>query len=600
MFYGPPHRSALAFWLLCAMASAAWAFDGARAAANDGAGTASDGAAAPAQDTVILPELTGLKLIDSIGKLQTTGVNETGITVDGLPMLEEPAIREKLQSFLGKPLTESSLRAILQSIIDWYGDQNYPFVDVAPPAGQDVTNGVVQLVVTEFRAGKVTARGNRWFSSDFLTSQVRLKPGDRINIEKLVEDKNWINQNPFRTVNIVAERNQAAGTTDFVVDTVREQFPGRVFASYDNSGTPILGHDRWSLGFNWGDAFWMDQQLSYQFTSSNDFWHSREKVGGVERDPAFVAHALSYMIPLPWRDKLTIFGSYATAVPRLGPDLGLRGVNGQASLRYQMPLPSTQDFDQQIQFGYDFKTSNNNLQFGGFTVSDVTTEIDQFLVIYNATLRDEWGQTGFENSLVYSPGRLTDGNTDLAFALQAGSPAAKANYLYDHFVFTRLTGLPKDRAWVQDLGWFKDTSLLSRFVGQVSNRNLLPSEQLGLGGSESVRGYDERAANGSEGFLVSQELRSPPFSLATAFGADVGGDQTQLAAFWDYGTVWEPTPVTGAPSSTQLQGVGLGFHYIAGPDANFKIDLNYGWQLRKLPGALNHSQFGHISVTIAY
>jgi hypothetical protein len=45
--------------------------------------------------------------------------------------------------------------------------------------------------------------------------------------------------------------------------------------------------------------------------------------------------------------------------------------------------------------------------------------------------------------------------------------------------------------------------------------------------------------------------------------------------------------------------VGLGFHLMSGPDQNIKIDLDYGWQLRKLPGASDRSQFGHVSVVIA-
>jgi hypothetical protein len=36
----------------------------------------------------------------------------------------------------------------------------------------------------------------------------------------------------------------------------------------------------------------------------------------------------------------------------------------------------------------------------------------------------------------------------------------------------------------------------------------LPSEQLGAGGVDSVRGYDERTADGSEGELVTAEETS--------------------------------------------------------------------------------------------
>jgi hypothetical protein len=49
----------------------------------------------------------------------------------------------------------------------------------------------------------------------------------------------------------------------------------------------------------------------------------------------------------------------------------------------------------------------------------------------------------------------------------------------------------------------------------------------------------------------------------------------------------------------ELESVGLGFHLLAGPDANIRIDLDYGFQLRKLPGVNTTSQFGNVSVVIA-
>jgi hypothetical protein len=44
----------------------------------------------------------------------------------------------------------------------------------------------------------------------------------------------------------------------------------------------------------------------------------------------------------------------------------------------------------------------------------------------------------------------------------------------------------------------------------------------------------------------------------------------------------------------------LGYHLIAGPDQNVRIDLDYGFQMHKLPGATDDSQFGHVAVTVAY
>ncbi len=557
-------------------------------------------------DREIVGSLNGLVLISSVSDFRKEPVAASGIVVHDLPMLDDSTIREQLAAYLGKPVTQSTLKAIDQAIITWYRQNKYPFVDVVAPAGQDVTNGVIQILVSETRLGKVTARGNRWFSSEFLVSQVRLEPGDRINIENLEADKNWINQNPFRLVNIVASRSDTPGTTDLTVDTVEEKFPVRAYAGYANNGQLVLGHDRWTLGLTWGNALWHDDQFSYQFTSSDDFWHNREQFAGKQDRPSFAGHAASYELALPWRDKLTVYGSYLESSPLLGPYLGLAGTNAAIGVRYTAKLPSTRKFDELLQGGFEFKSSNNNLEFGGFQVSNITTEVDQFFIEYDATLRDDYGQVDFTNSLVLSPGGITGGNTDAAFAAQicgAGcrGGAPRADYVYDHVVLTRIIGLPQGERLANSLGWFGGVTSITKLVGQVASGNLLPSEQLGAGGVESVRGYDERVANGSQGVILSEELRTPAFSLAKLLlqTESPWNDTTQLGAFVDYAAVSNNHSLPNTPNSEELDSVGLGFHFLAGPDANVRIDLDYGFQLRKLPGAADTSQFGHVSVVVA-
>jgi hemolysin activation/secretion protein len=568
------------------------------------------------EDHVILPELKGLVLIDNLKELKPGGVQGSGVMPKNLPMLDDPAVQDRLKAFIGKPLTQGSVQDLGQVIVNWYREKKYPFVDVAVPAGQDVTNGVVQVVVTESRLGKIGARGNYWFSSDFLESQVRLQKGDRINIENLEEDKNWINQNPFRLVNIVASRGDQPGVTDLTVDTIIEKIPIRPYVGYSNSGVPNLGHDRWDIGFIWGNALWHDDQFSYQFTASDDFFHSREQYPGLPSDPEFTGHSVNYAIALPWRDKIIIYGYYIEAQPKLDApfrgNFGENGTDGSAAIRYAMRLPSTRKFDEHLEFGYEFKTSNNNLVFGGPANSQVapappvTTEIDQFLAEYDATERDDYGQTDVTDSLIWSPGGgITAQNTTALFKQQvgSGSPVAiSSGYLYDHFVATRVTGLPLNSDLSKSLGWFGGVTAITKFVGQVSNGNLLPSEALGAGGAASVRGYDERVVNGSEGLLASQEFRTPTFSLAKMFANTDSpwNDQSQIGVFYDFGMVSNSSPIPNQPNSAELSSLGLGYHLIAGPDQNVRIDLDYGFQMHKVPGALDDSQFGHVSVTVAY
>ena len=533
---------------------------------------------------VIIPKLEGLVLQGYAPNFSRNPLARGGISIENLPLLDVPELKAKLGDFLGKATSFADLQKIQQLIIAWYRDHNRPFVDVSFPE-QDVSTGLVQILVTEFNLGQLRVEGNHWFSSESITSQLHLTSGQPIDASLLQEDLDWLNQNPFRQVSAVAEKSGTLGATDLVLNT-QDRLPLRFYAGYENYATPTLGRNYWTLGVNWGQVFGSDQQLSYQLTASDNFWS----------DPGhatIAAHSITYVAPLPWRDKINIFGSYGEARPLLGPDLGLVGISGQASFRYILTLPKNtflgwlpQGLSHDLQFGYDFKTSNNNLSFGGVEVSNVTTEVDQFPIMYEANLQTDYGITSLSNTLVFSPGGLTSGNADTVFQQQASNPLASARYAYDMLNIVQMTRLPYDASWVM------------RLTGQVATTNLLPSEQLGAGGHDTVRGYNERDANGSAGFLVSQELRSPVFSLLKdRLGTGIA-DQAQLLVFWDYGSVRDAQFTPGGPPSIKLSSLGVGARYTLGQYLDFRID--YGFQQRRLPGSSSLNSMLQVGLTASY
>jgi hemolysin activation/secretion protein len=307
-------------------------------------------------------------------------------------------------------------------------------------------------------------------------------------------------------------------------------------------------------------------KLSYQFTRSVD--------------GRYDANALSWTAPLPWRDKLLIFGSYEQETPDIGPNFGEAGHSGQASLRYVHTLPWLSWLTEDVQIGYDFKTTNNNLEFGGVRVFANQVEVDQFPLIYEAAFTDPYGQTTFENQLVISPGNLTGGNNTLAF--QAALPGSRPDYLYDRIGLTRVTRLPYRFSWV------------TRAMGQVSDRNLMYSEQLGAGGPESVRGYYTDTALGSEGVLVSEEIRVPPLSLSRLVAhSSRAVDEVQPGVFWDYAHVSQVEPVPSQVNEADLSSIGLDLHLAVGRYLNLSFDV--GWQLHNAPGLTNRVALGDFS-----
>ena len=527
----------------------------------------------PASKRVLLPALKGLVFLNSPTAVVKAGLPvsaaPSGVAIHDLPLLDRPGFRKQIAAAIGKPLTLAGLDQAAEAVTAWYRAHGRPFVDVAVPP-QNISSGVVQIVVEEYRVGAVAVRGNRWFSSGLIRSESGIVPGQTLTLEGLQGDLDWLNRNPFRVVDLTLGPGAAEGTTNATLVT-HDRLPLHVYGTYDNEGVKSLGLSEWGAGFTWGNVAGLDQILSYQLTRA---FSGR-----------YVAHALSWSAPLPWRDQLVIFGSYELQVPEIASGFNDTGRAGQASLRYVHPLPRLSWLRQELSFGYDFKTTNTNLDFGGFTVFSGAAEIDQFPLGYDAVETDPFGQTLLHNDLVLSPGGITGQNTNDAFGLLV--PGATARYVYDRVALTRLTRLPAGFTWI------------ARMEAQVSNRNLLDSEELAGGGPGSVRGYYTDTALGSEGELLSLEIRTPGFSPSGLLGLPLPvKSEAQLGAFWDYANLSQVQPIPDQQNTVDLASVGGDLSYALG--RFISVNTSIGWQLRPPPGTTKTGAFGQVSLVAGF
>ncbi len=204
---------------------------------------------------------------------------------------------------------------------------------------------------------------------------------------------------------------------------------------------------------------------------------------------------------------------------------------------------------------------DNNLEFSGLELLDTAVEIDRFPLIYSASLSDRHGQTEIENQLVFSPGGVTDKNTDAD--LRTLIPGGNASYVYDRLSITRTTQPPRGVVWI------------TRALGQAATDNLPYSEQVGAGGIGGVRGYDTNIALGSQALLLSTELRAPAFRLARGLFED----EMQLGVFFDYADLGQKTYFPDLPGNVRLASVGFNAHYNIA--RNFNLQLEVGSQLRR-------------------
>ena len=525
---------------------------------------------APASDAVLVDALRGLVFLTDRAALRAEGRDATGVVADNLPVLQTPEFEDIARRYLGRPVTLRLLNELSRDLVLHYRRNDRPVVDVLVPE-QNIHNGVVQVLVLEGRLGQVKAEGNLHFSTEQLVRQVRLAPGEPIGGSALLADVSWLNQNPFRQVDLVFARGAQPGQTDVILRT-RDRRPVRFFAGYEDSGNDATGDSRLIAGMNLGNAFGRDHQFNYQLTAAPDF-------------SSLVAHSASYVLPLESsRRVLTVFGSHATSEPELpGGVFSLDGTSWQASARLAFaPISRNVNLTHQFTLGADFKRSNNNLEFGGFQVFANSTEIAQLVAGYNFTHNRPGVTLSGNAQLVWSPGGLTSGNESGRF--RAARAMARADYAYLQFSLERRARLAGE--------W----SLLNRFSGQVSSANLLGSEQLGLGGYINLRGYEEREANGDHGAVLVNELHLPPMTVGQ-FGRANG--RLDPFAFLDAGVAASRDRLPGEPGSLTLASTGVGLNYSLGPTAQLRVA--YGWQLRDSEvsdGRRNHR--GHIGLVIAY
>lgn len=119
--------------------------------------------------------------------------------------------------------------------------------------------------------------------------------------------------------------------------------------------------------------------------------------------------------------------------------------------------------------------------------------------------------------------------------------------------------------WVRLLA--PNTLMLLRLNTQLTMTSLVPFEQFGVGGIDSVRGYRQDALLADNGVFASAELRIPVLRTS-------GSGLLQVAPFADFGVAWNNSNRDNLPSNTTntLTSVGLGLRYSLGDRFTARLD----------------------------
>jgi len=503
-------------------------------------------------DKVLLKEFQGLIVLDDAGKVEQGGADPDTFGIvrnfaNRKSLVYSARFEDIVHQYLGGPVSLRSLNQMSRDIILLYRKRGQPVVDVIIPE-QKISEGTVQIVVIESRIGKVLIEDGCYFDGCELSKWIKCtRRGSAIYEPWIENDLFWLNQSPFRKIGVDLRPGSQEGTTD-IVFTTEDVAPVRGYFGYDDTGVQTLGLSRLYTGFTLGNVFNADDTIGYQYTTDSDFRRLN-------------AHAVTYTNPINRDYTFQTYASWAGVSPTIGGGFLQGGESWQTGFALVRTLEKSRFVDENLSFGFDFKSTNNNLEFGGINVQNSEAELAQLRVgyhLFERDLRDQYSR--FSADAYFSPGRgFSSQNNAAAFSTIRANTAPQ--YMYGRVRYERAKNISDN--------W----QLAFRGVGQITSDRLLFSEMLGFGGYDTVRGYDQRTANGDHGWLASFEFGPRPIPIC------IRGQEGRLRlySFVDSGQAILTGPLPGENAEQTMVSSGVGMRMSVAQNISLRVDYGHGF-----------------------
>ncbi len=460
--------------------------------------------------------------------------------VEGNTVLASEEVERIVAPHAGKNRDFGDVQRALEALQDAYLERGYTAVRVLIPE-QDLVAGRVRLQVIEARIRSVRVEGNRHFDTPNVRASIpSLVPGEAPNTRAIGENVQLANENPAKQVSVALEAAEQDAGVNAVVRVVDDD-PVRTTVFVDNTGNSQTGQLRAGIGFQHANIGNRDHVLNAQFITSPS------KVDDVK------ILGVGYRLPVyAWNGAFDVFAGYSDVDS--GVVANLFNVSGSGAVfgaRYGQILPRLQGYEHKLVAAFDYRAFKQNVTLVGTTgtlVPDIT--VRPLSIAYSGRL----SRLGQDLSFFASYSRNLPGGRDgdqAAFTAQrAGAPAG---YSIWRFGAGYSHALPADFL------------LRAAFNAQSTGDLLVPGEQFGMGGADSVRGFFERELANDTGYRLSLEGYGPDF------GARLGEDwRARALAFADLARGKDKAPERSAENG--LGSVGIGLRLNRGKTVSIRAD----------------------------
>ncbi|MGZ4970315.1 MAG: ShlB/FhaC/HecB family hemolysin secretion/activation protein [Methylobacter sp.] len=447
--------------------------------------------------------------------------NVKHFSVEGLSPLSQVFIDDYFKPLQDRSYTLKELQDVSKALEQIIREQGYPFYRVIVPP-QTLGSGNIKLQVISFTLGETEVTGNKYFTkNNIIASLPVLNKPESPNTQALAEAIKVANKHPSKQVQVTFKSGKAPDTLDANI-AVSERRPYQASLIANNYGTPSSGDYRLTGVLQYSNLWGLDHIVNASYSTSPDHADTVQQYGG------------SYSLPI-YRLKGWLSAYYANSSVNTGTvatDLTVTGSGEMYGIHYQQFLPKLGNYEHSLDLGIDNRYFINDIQFQNTQIG-ANVRSAPFSVMYKGEYPWQNTHTGY---FVQWVGNTDFGGRNNQAQYQAARLNAKQNWDLLRYG-SNLSVVFKE--------WLVQTSL----TGQHSHSPLIAGEQLGIGGSFDVRGYEQRETGADSGEIVKFELTTPAWQKINLF------------AFYDYGHGRLQSTTPGQTKDWNLSGTGIGARY---------------------------------------
>lgn len=461
----------------------------------------------------------------------------------GSSLLSAPEMEQLVAPYTGKNKDFSDIQRALEALEQAYRDRGYGAVQIVLPE-QDITRGVVQFRVIQPRVGRVLIEGNTHFNNENIRNSLpTIKEGETPNSKEIARNLQMTAEHPVKQTNVLLRSGASEDQVDVAIK-VTDDKPWRAFFTLDNTGTGDTGYFRSGFGFQHTNLFNRDHTLTASYITSPT------QVSDV------TIFGLGYRIPYyHLNSSLDLIAGYSDV--NSGVVQGLFNVSGSGTIgavRWNYFLPKWQEIEQKVAFGLDYRAFKNEVLLQGQQlVPDIT--IHPASLTYSGLKRMTAAELSF---YVGGVTNLPGGNDGEAADFERARPGATENYTLMRYGMNYAHQFRNE--WQMRVG----------FNGQYTGDSLVSGEQYGIGGPDSVRGYQLREVAGDRGYSSQIELYTPDLSRKVGL---TDSYKARLLAFYDWGAVQYNNEPPGTVRRDSIASVGVGLRMTYGKMVSLRFDL---------------------------